>query len=229
MSKILVVATSGAGGDLQPLVATALALDRRGHDLRFVGDGSVAGALGPLGLAVDTLPQELDLGPRLVAAVKEAMASAGGDLAAAGPVVQRRMTEWAEETAKPVGDAVSETKADAVLTSLFGVEVLGLAGVEAPWAVVNSTFYIGPNPPRPVTQDIGPRAIPLLSRYASLVGSAGLVLHATDKEFDFSFDGLPTRHHYVGPLGIWEPPSQPPAYLDEDGDPWVLVTISSQM
>jgi MGT family glycosyltransferase len=33
----------------------------------------------------------------------------------------------------------------------------------------------------------------------------------------------------VGPLGIWEPPSDPPAYLDEPGDPWVLVSISSQL
>jgi MGT family glycosyltransferase len=61
------------------------------------------------------------------------------------------------------------------------------------------------------------------------LASASLVLHATDPTFDLGFDGLPPRHHYVGPLGIWEPPSQPPPYLDEPGDPWVLVTISSQM
>src|SRR5206468_319444 len=89
--------------------------------------------------------------------------------------------------------------------------------------------YVGPDPPRPLEEDWGPRAIPLISRYASLLASASLVLHATDPTFDLGFDGLPPRHHYVGPLGIWEPPSQPPPYLDEPGDPWVLVTISSQM
>ena len=84
-------------------------------------------------------------------------------------------------------------------------------------------------PAPPVEQDIGPRALPLVTRYAALLGSADLVLHATDRVFDFDFAGLPPRHHYVGPLGIWEPPSEPPAYLNEPGDPWVLVTISSQL
>ena len=76
---------------------------------------------------------------------------------------------------------------------------------------------------------MGTRAIPLLSRYAALLESASLVLHATDQVFDFAFDRLPARHHYVGPLGIWEPPSEPPEYLAQPGDPWVLVAISSQL
>jgi hypothetical protein len=44
-----------------------------------------------------------------------------------------------------------------------------------------------------------PRAVPLISRHARLVESADIVLHATDQVFDFSFDGLPPRHHYAGP------------------------------
>jgi MGT family glycosyltransferase len=94
---------------------------------------------------------------------------------------------------------------------------------------VNSTFYIGPDPPRPLEQDVAPRALPLVEHYASLLEAAGLVLHATDQAFDFSFDRLPERHHYVGPLGIWEPPTQVPPYLAQPGDPWALVTISSQL
>lgn len=47
--------------------------------------------------------------------------------------------------------------------------------------------------------------------------------------FDFGFDQLPAGHHYVGPLGIWEAPTDPPAYLGEPGEPWVLVSISSQL
>jgi len=53
-------------------------------------------------------------------------------------------------------------------------------------------------------------------------------LHATDQVFDYGFAGLPSRHHYVGPLGIWEPPQPRPAFLDEPGPPWILVSISSQ-
>src|SRR5262249_25117062 len=74
----------------------------------------------------------------------------------------------------------------------------------------------------------GPRAIPLIATFVSLLGGADLILHATDQTFDLSFAELPERHHYVGPLGIWEPASEAPAYLDESGDPWVLVSISSQ-
>jgi len=228
-ADLLVVATAGAGGDLPPLVAAALALRGRGHDIRFIGDGAVARLLQAVGMHCEVLPPELDLGPRLAGAVREAMAASDGDLLAAGPMVRERMTAWAQETAVPVGDAVRRQHPTAMITSLFGVEVLQFAAPACPWAVVNSTFYVGPHPPRPLEEDIGPRAIPLLSRYAALLESASLVLHATDRVFDFSFDRLPARHHYVGPLGIWEPPSEPPEYLAQPGDPWVLVAISSQL
>ena len=228
-ARVLVVATAGAGGDLQPLAAAALALRGHGHEVFFVGDGSVKLALRAVDAPTEVLPRELDLGPRLVAAIRDAMASTGGDLAAAGPLVRERMTVWAREVARPVGDIVRERTPAAIVTSLFGVEVLASARPACPWAVVNSTFYVGPNPPRPMEEDFGPRAIPLIAGYASLLESADLVLHATDPVFDFSFDRLPAHHHYVGPLGIWEPHAEPPDYLTEAGDRWALVTISSQL
>jgi UDP:flavonoid glycosyltransferase YjiC (YdhE family) len=229
MGRVVIVATAGAGGDLPPLVATAVALRDRGHDVLAVGDRSVIRSLWPLGVAGHVLPPEFDLGPRLIGAIREAMAATGGDLAAAGPILQDRMTGWASETAKPVGDILRDLEPAVVLTSLFGVEVLEAVSPACPWAVVNSTFYIGPNQPRSLEEDFGPRAIPLIARYATLLGSADLVLHASDQVFDLGFDALPPRHHYVGPLGIWEPSNEPPRYLEEPGDPWVLVTISSQL
>jgi UDP:flavonoid glycosyltransferase YjiC (YdhE family) len=229
VARALVVATAGAGGDLPPLMALAGALRDRGHDVSLVGDASVDRMARKLGLPGRALPPEVDLGPRLVAAIREAMEAADGDLAVAGPIVQERMAVWASEAAALVAEAIGELRPDVVLTSLFGVEVLATAAPPRPWAVVNSTFYIGPNPPRPLEDDLGPRALPLLARYATLLDAAGLVLHATDRVFDLGFDELPPRHRYVGPLGIWEPPSHPPAYLAEPGDPWVLVTISSQL
>lgn len=225
----MIVATAGAGGDLPPLAGAAVALRERGHEVLFVGDGTVERSLRPVGLSGHILPPEVDLGPRLIAAVRDAMATTSGDLAAAGPIVQERMTGWAREAARPVSDAVREMQPDVVLTSLFGVEVLEIVSPACPWVVVNSTFYVGPNPPRSMEDDWGPRAIALLAHYAARLDAADLVLHASDRVFDLGFDGLPPRHHYVGPLGIWEPPSDPPAYLAEPGDPWVLVTISSQL
>ena len=225
----LVVATAGAGGDLQPLIAASLALRERGHKTVFVGDESVARAVGALAEEAVILPSALDLGPRLVAAVREAMSLASGDQVVAGPIVQERMTAWAAEVARAVAETMREVAPAVMFTSLFGVEVLAALAPVCPWAVVNSTFYVGPDPPRPLKDDFAPRAVPLIERYASLLGSADLVLHATDCIFDLSFDGLPDKHHYVGPLGIWEPPTEVPAYLAEPGDPWALVTISSQL
>jgi UDP:flavonoid glycosyltransferase YjiC (YdhE family) len=229
VSRILFVATAGAGGDLQPLVGAALGLRERGHDAVFLGDRSVDRVLRDVGVATEMLPPALDLGPRLAGAVREAMAATSGDLAAAGPIVQQRMAAWAQETAEPVAAAVRRHRPAAIVTSLFGVELLAIVAPTCKWAVVNSTFYIGPDPPRPVEQDLGPRALPLLTRYAALLEAPDLVLHATDRIFDFSFDRLPPRHQYVGPLGIWEQPSELPGYIAEPGDPWVLVSISSQL
>lgn len=228
-SRILIVATAGAGGDLQPLVAAALALRGRGHETLFLGDASVERSLRPLGVEAAVLPSQLDLGPRLVAAIRDAMETAAGDAAAAGPMVRERMSAWAAEVAQPVAAAAREWLPSVIATSLFGVEVLHAIAPDCPWAVVNSTFYVGPNPPRPLEEDFAPRAIPLVASYASLLGSADMVLHATDRVFDLAFDRLPDHHRYVGPLGIWEPPSEPPPYLSADGDPWALVTISSQL
>jgi UDP:flavonoid glycosyltransferase YjiC (YdhE family) len=227
--RVLVLATAGAGGDFQPLVAAAVALQGRGHEVFFVGDRSVERALDGLDVQAEVLPRELDLGPRLVNAIRDAMASAHGDFVAAGPLVRDRMTSWAQDVSRPVAAIVREHAPATILTSLFGVEVLHAVAPSCPWAVVNSTFYVGPNPPRPLEEDFGPRAVPLVAGYASLLELADLVLHATDPVFDFSFDRLPEHHHYVGPLGIWEPPDQLPAYLVEPGDPWALVTISSQL
>ena len=229
MGRFLVVATGGAGGDLPPLIAAALALRDRGHECHFVGDQSVAGLVARLGLEVEVLPTKLDLGPRMGSAFREAMASTSGDrIATARPIIEERMTEWARETGTIVSNLVARLHPEAAMTSLFGAEILAEASLPCPGAVINSTFYLGPNPPRPIEKDLAARSLPLLMRYSELLSSVDMVLHATDQLFDFAFDGLPPRHHYVGPLGLWEPPSDPPPYLDVPGEPWVLVAISSK-
>jgi len=128
MKKILVLATAGAGGDLQPLMAVALGLRERGHTPGFFGDASVAAAVQGLAIDTDVSVPEHDLGPRLIATIKE---SQGLQPAEQGKRLEQQMTD------------------------------------------------------------------------------------------------LPPTHHYVGPL-IWEAPAPVPAYLDEPGNPWVLVTLSSQ-
>ncbi len=195
----------------------------------FLGDASVERAIRGAAIEVEVLPPALDLGPRLIGAIREAMASTGGDLAAAGTLVQEAMTAWARDVAGPTGEAIQRSRPDGVVTSLFGVEALHLLSPSVPWAVVNSTFAVGGEPERPLQEDFGPRAVPLIARYRSLLGSASLVLHATDPVFDFGGARLPEHHRYVGPLGIWEPDAEPVGGLDDPGEPWVLATISSQL
>src|SRR5437867_97578 len=117
MSRVLVVATGGAGGDLQPLLAVAQALRERGHEVRFVGDRSVQRAVADVGSEVELLPVELDLGPRLVAAVRDAMMASGGDLSAAGPLLQESMGAWAREVSEPVASLIERASPSTVITS----------------------------------------------------------------------------------------------------------------
>ncbi len=226
--KILVLATAGAGGDLQPLVAAALGLRQRGHALSFLGDGAISAQVRRLGFDTAILPPEHDLGPQIIASVRD---SQGLPEAARGKFVEQRLSAWAMDLTPAVKSAIETACPDVLLTSLFGVGVahLAAAGQAIPWGVINSTFYLGPNPPRPLEQDIAPRALPLFRDYlVPLLEHARLVLHATDPVFDYDHTDLPPRHHYTGPL-IWEPQAPAPDYIDEPGDPWVLVTISSQM
>jgi hypothetical protein len=101
VNEILVVATGGAGGDLPPLIAASLALRERGHEITFIGDASVQRTLAPLQAEVELLPAEVDLGPRLAGMVQGAMQATGGDLAKAGPILQRGMTVWAHDRRQP--------------------------------------------------------------------------------------------------------------------------------
>jgi MGT family glycosyltransferase len=59
-----------------------------------------------------------------------------------------------------------------------------------------------------------------------LAQRADLVLHATDREFDFPPSRLPSNHHFVGFL-LWELDSELPGFLKQPGNPWALVTMST--
>ena len=227
MSRFLVLATAGAGGDLQPLLAVGTGLSARGHDVMFAGDGSVAAELEGSDEECLVLPPEHDLGPVLGGAIRESMSLP--DAASQAALIRGRIEAWSSNLAQPVRDLIRDLRPDVLVTSLFGAGVAGIASRELPlpWVVVNSTFYIGPNPPRALAEDFTPRPIPLVQYLGSELDNATLVLHATDRHFDMDFDGLPHNHEYVGPL-IWERPSSPPTYLGEEGDPWVLVTVSTQ-
>ncbi|HEV2218337.1 MAG TPA: nucleotide disphospho-sugar-binding domain-containing protein [Candidatus Dormibacteraeota bacterium] len=199
-----------------------------GREVALIGDQATANVARGLGIESESLPGDLDLGPFLAGAIRQAMVEAGGDHARAGALVDARLSEWSRRMAAALADRLAGRDAALIVTSLFGIEVLHRLAPDTPWAVINSTFYVGPNPPRPLEQDFGPRAVALIGGFVPLLAEARLVLHATDQHFDYGFAGLPPTHLYSGPLGVWEPPQAVPPYLSEPGDPWVLVSISTE-
>jgi len=52
------------------------------------------------------------------------------------------------------------------------------------------------------------------------------ILALTSEPLEYARRDLPDNIHLVGSQP-WEPPAERPAYLDEPGDPWVLVTCST--
>ena len=133
MSRLLVVATAGAGGDLQPLVSAPLAMAARGHEISFVADQSVQQTVG------NARHESRSRTRRAAIGTAPSWRRAAGDGCGrgrsrrSGLIVQAQIADWARETAQPVAEAVGRQRPDAVITSLFGVEVLDLA-----WPVCHS-------------------------------------------------------------------------------------------
>ena len=214
--RFLIVATSGGGGDLQPLLALAAGLRARGHQVAAFGDAAACAAMAGFGLRTTAVGPEHDLAAQLDPRVE------------AERIVDR-LVAWSGRLAPLVEAAAEAQAAEVLMASLFGAAAAHLAAARRglPWAAVNSTFYIGPNPPRLPELDFGPRAALFRDFFAPNLDRATLALHASDREFDLGFDGLPAHHRYVGPL-LWDPPeADRPAWLDAPGPPWALVTLSS--
>ena len=223
--RFLIVATNEGGGDIQPLLAVAAGLLARSHTVVAFGDASVPQKMDPLGISTIVAAPELALGAQYADLAHEA-----GHLSPERQTewLRDRMISWAERLAPAIERAAEEQRADVLVAALFGSGAVRLAAERRglPWVGVNSTFYVGPNPPRPLEADFGTRMLLFRDFFAPNLDRATLVLHASDREFDFGFDGLPPHHHYMGPL-FWNPIDDRPSYLTEPGDPWALVTLSS--
>ena len=225
--RVLIFGTSGSGGDLQPIVAIANGLRIRGHDVVAFGDACVASVMAEAGVECLIADPEHDL-----AAQYEAIAREGAHL---DPVAQteeihRRLANWAERLGPAIVTAIERRRPDVIVTSLFGCAAVQPAAARhrLPWVGVNSTFYLGPHAPRLPEADFGTRAFLLGDYLAGHLNRANLVIHASDREFDFGFRNLPAHHHYVGPL-LWACPAASPASLEKTGRPWVLVTLSTHL
>ncbi len=225
--RILALISERGGGDAPPVLTLASALQRRGHTISVLCDAKTVEVVASAGLRPIALPDEFEQGrhvdPRWLIQLQER----GETLTAETP---NPLTIWAELCAPRVRTTVEELKPDLLLSSLFCCSLAKLLAKElgVPWCFVNPSFYFGNDADRGWEEDFVGLAAGWF-RYVLLphCEQAGLILHATDSEFDPPPPGIPDHHHYVGPLN-WEPLYQEDgSFLEAPGAPWALISLST--
>ena len=229
MSKhktILIVLCTKGGGDRPPVVALACGLRDRGHQVEVLCDEETAQYIASTNLPTITFPLALDRRGQTRRWIRK-LQQAGNDpeFEALNPLL-----DWASPLLPFSQDTLSKVKPDLIVSSLFGMGLADelSANSGTPWCFVNPSFYFGDHATRDWEEDWYGPCIPRLARdcFLPLSKRANIVLHATDPEFDFQPTQLPGNQYYVGFL-LWEPPTMDSDFLDEPGDPWALITLSS--
>lgn len=222
----LFILSAKGGGDRPPVIALACGLRDKGHRVEVLCDEESAQLIDSTGLLTHTFPPELDtrgqisrwfkLLPPIGVEPKE--------------VLLNPMVEWANPLVPFGNQIVQKNRPNLIVSTLFGI---GLAnelskGSDVPWCFVNPSYYFGINATRTWEEDWYGPYIPRLAKesFLPLVREADIVLHATDPVFDYQPSRLPDHHHYVGFL-LWDPPVENTINLDEPGNPWALITLST--
>lgn len=217
--KVLVLLSAAGGGDRQPVIGLAVALDGRGHDVMFLCDAATAELVA--GTGISTCTHGVEQVGYISGWIKQL---------SAGDHPANPFLEWGNVALGAVRGRATEFSPDVIVSSLFCMGLADLLASElgVRWCSVNPSFYFGEGSRTNWEDDWYGPFVPRLARecFAPLVERADMVLHATDPVFDFEPTRLPASHHYVGFL-LWEPSAEVPSFLAEAGDPWALVTAST--
>lgn len=224
--SFLFILSAKGGGDRPPVIALACGLRDRGHRVGVLCDQESAQFIASSNLPCYTFPPPLDERgqiTRWINTIRQDGSDPNGG-------IMNPMLEWANPLI-PIGlETLSKFKPDLIVSTLFGIgladELSKYSGI--PWCFVNPSFYFGEYATRDWQEDWYGPFIPRLARdcFLPIVKQADITLHATDPEFDFQPTQLPDNHHYVGFL-LWEQPIEASIVLDNPGDPWALITLSS--
>lgn len=224
--RALFLASTKLGGDLPPLLAAARELSERGHAVTLLGDADLAITGRQIGLRVLPSDGRYDISP----VYREARAAASGlSPSRQGERLADGLLQWSATVTPALTEVLEAEPFDAVVASTFFAAAAAPACLRGglPWAIVRSSFYQGPGSTRRLESDYSPVVVPVIRRVRlPVLERASLVLHPTVPEFEFQLTDVPAHHHLVGPL-FWEPESSDASYLDEPGEPWVLVNVST--
>jgi MGT family glycosyltransferase len=229
--------TSPARGHLYPIAATLLELADRGHDVQVRTLTSEVEALRRLGLHAEPIApaiEQLELDDYDWDTPEEALA--GG------------LRTFGERSIHEVPDlqrAIADVDPDVLLVDVTtpGAAAVAEAGAIpwAQWIPFFQHFALVPNAAPELTlipftlAPIGMEVLNAPRRQLGLVPLADpaeawrapLYLYFTAEPFEVDELDLPPSFRLVGP-GLWEPPAEPPAWLESIDKPLVLVTASSE-
>ena len=213
--RVLAMTVSMFGGDWPPVVAVAMGLYQRGHEVSVIGDAVILEAIKDSGLIGIEWPGDL---------LPQRFFEEGGP----DDDFDQILEAWARGVEDHGAAVARQTQADVLIGQLIGVVATDAVARKAqiPWVFLNPAYYVGPNPARPIAVDQPNMAASFERTLLPAAAHAELVLHATDPVFDFVPVDLPAHHHYVGPL-LWTRPAQTPSFVTDDGPPWALVSLST--
>src|SRR5215212_10340792 len=254
MARILVY-TSPAAGHLFPLVPGLLALQARGHDVhlrtgeRMLGVARAAGINAqPTDPAIDAVVVDDYTAKRDVDKLRRGI----GNLLVRGPL-ERLDLDRAIAAVEPDLIVVDTNSYGATVAAQASGRPWAIALpslVPLPGKGI-PPYGLGMAPARNAVERVRDRVLwkvlvrqyakAMLPRLNGLRAEAGLpalrsplehvlgpdrLLVLTGEPLEYPRTDVPPNVRFVG-AQLWDPPAEAPAWLDEPGDPWVLVTSST--
>jgi MGT family glycosyltransferase len=253
MARILAY-TTPATGHVYPLVPGLLALRERGHDVRLVGSAEHVEELRAAGLdAVAVDPRTTKAVTDYEVQGRDRLHRGLEDLLGRGDDQRADLERWIA-TYRPdvllidtiaygaaIGAEASGLPWASVMPSLIpfpgkGIPPygLGLKPMRGPLGWLRDKVLF-----RVVLREYAKAMLPRLN---ALRANAGLepvkdpianlyrphrILATTGAPLEYARVDTPAHVRFVG-AQLWDPPVETPAWLDEPGEPWVLVTCSTE-
>jgi UDP:flavonoid glycosyltransferase YjiC (YdhE family) len=248
MAKFLAY-TVPAAGHVFPIVPGLLALQAGGHEVRLLTAPDLVGALREAGLdarAVDV--------PRTDASQADAgrLTIDFGQMLTRGPLertdLERAIADFAPDAllidtnayGAAVGAEASGLPWATLMPSLlplpgrgvppYGLGMAPMGGLvgrardRLGWTVVERMYA------RKMLPHLNPlraaAGLPALRSPIEHLHAPDLLITLTDQPLEYPRSDTPAHVRFVG-LQAWDPPADAPGWLLEDGDPWVLVTLST--